>query len=264
MKKVKLADIRIDGGTQMRVVIDQATVYDYVEAMKDGAVFPMVETTFDGATHWLTDGFHRYHAYKILNIKEVEVKATQGTLQDAIIAALFVNGRHGKPLTVEDKRNKVKVCLGIDKYKDATNYEIAKICCVSQPFVAAVRYPEIKEKQNQAKLKNAKKNAEKSEPNTNPISSLNTTPSENTDNGANPDDAEIRAAELALEADQEAMYKLLESDDPLKAAHEEIKRLNYQNAQLEIRITGLQNERNVAQQMVKDLQKQLDKIKGKK
>ena len=42
------------------------------------------------------------------------------------------------------------------------------------------------------------------------------------------------------------MYKLLESDDALATAHQEIKRLNHLNAQLDVRLHGLMNERNEA------------------
>ena len=35
MKRLKLDAICIDGGTQCRVVIDQPTVYNYVEHMKE-------------------------------------------------------------------------------------------------------------------------------------------------------------------------------------------------------------------------------------
>jgi hypothetical protein len=90
---------------------------------------------------------------------------------------------------------------------------------------------------------------------------VETFPNKDEKNGAVPDDAEIKAAEMALEADQQAMYKLLESDEPLKTANEEIKRLNHLNSQLEIRIQGLQSERNAAVTLVKQLQKQLDKKK---
>jgi hypothetical protein len=82
--------------------------------------------------------------------------------------------------------------------------------------------------------------------------------------GAAPDEDELRANELAMQADMDIMYKMLESDDALATANEEIKRLNHQNAQLEIRLHGLMNERNQAIKMVKDLQKQLDKAKAKK
>jgi len=74
----------------------------------------------------------------------------------------------------------------------------------------------------------------------------------------------LKANELAVQADMEAMYKLLESDDALATAHEEIKRLNLLNGQLEVRLHGLMNERNEAVKMVKKLQKELDKLKAKK
>jgi hypothetical protein len=79
-----------------------------------------------------------------------------------------------------------------------------------------------------------------------------------------PDDDEMEATEIAHQADIEMMYKLLESDDALKTAHEEIKRLNQLNAQFELRIRGLMNEKNEAVRMVKKLQKQLDNLKDKK
>jgi hypothetical protein len=74
----------------------------------------------------------------------------------------------------------------------------------------------------------------------------------------------MRAAELAIQADQETMYKLLESDDALATAHEEIKRLNLLNGQLEVRLHGLMNEKNEAVRLVKKLQKELDKLKAQK
>ena len=95
MTKVDINLIRIDGGTQCRTVIDQPTVYSYLERMKEGDEFPLMETMFDGETYWLVDGFHRYHAFKLLGIKEVEIKAKLGTLQDAQVEALRANSDHG-------------------------------------------------------------------------------------------------------------------------------------------------------------------------
>ena len=50
MKTIKLSDIRIDGGTQGRVVIDQQTVQNYLECMNNGDIFPPIFTVFDGVT----------------------------------------------------------------------------------------------------------------------------------------------------------------------------------------------------------------------
>ena len=153
-------------------------------------------------------------------------------------------------------------------------YEIAKICVVSQPFVAGVKDPEKKQKQKEAKDRHVKKKAQELEEgqesaNTNQISTeapaqKSEAPILNSTDGMAPDEDELRANELALQADQDAMYKLLESDEPLTTAHEEIKRLNHLNGQLEVRLHGLMNERNEAVKMVKKLQKELDKNKGKK
>jgi ParB-like chromosome segregation protein Spo0J len=256
MTKVNLNAIRIDGGTQCRVVIDQPTVYTYLEAMKEGAEFPQMDTVFDGATYWLTDGFHRYHAYKLLGVKEVEVYFVPGTQRDAQIAALQANSTHGKQLTNDDKRNKVKMALEIEGFDEKSDYEIAKICGVSKPFVASIRSPEAKERQEKQREKHTQAKADKLA-----TSNLITIDEKATpvNSGVDPDDEEMKATELAMQADQEAMYKLLESDDALASAHEEIKRLNLRNAQLETRLHGLMNERNEAVKMVKDLQKQLDK-----
>lgn len=260
MKTVKLDVICIDGGTQCRVVVDQPTVYNYVEAMKEGDQFPPLETVYDGSTHWLTDGFHRWHAYKLLGVKEVEIKYKPGTKEDAILAALRANSKHGKTLTNEDKRNKVLMALQINGYDQKSNYEIAKICELSQSFVASVRNPEAKERQN----KNRQKAIEKKAGTTSPTSTSPTSTEPDPHAGEAPDDDEIKAAELAHEADVEAMYKILESDDALKTAYEEIKRQNQLLAQLEVRLHGLMNERNEAVKMVKKLQKDLEKAKGKK
>jgi hypothetical protein len=82
--------------------------------------------------------------------------------------------------------------------------------------------------------------------------------------GSEPSREEIEASEEAMRADQEMMYKILEADEPLALAVEENKRLNLRLAQMEARMHGLMNEKNEAIKMVKKLQKELDKIKGKK
>lgn len=271
MRRVKLDDIRIDGGTQGRSVIDQQTVYNYLEHMKEGDEFPKMFTVFDGATYWLVDGFHRYHAYKLLGIREIDIDYKPGTLEEAQVLSFGVNGTHGKPRTNEDKRQVVLAALEHPLTKHETDRRIAKICAVSHPFVAAVRNPAVKERQAENVLKTIGKKAKEVELNStlklnDSDSKADFAPAGEPDPqaGAAPDEDEIRVAELAMQADQETMYKLLESDDALATAHEEIKRLNHLNAQLSIRINGLMNERNEAVKMVKKLQKELDKVRGKK
>ena len=274
-KTVKMTDIRIDGGTQARVTVDPHWVKEMIDNMKNDVEYDAVEARFDGATYWLTDGFHRYHAYTQLGLKEIQVSFLPGTQFDAQLDAYGANDKHGKPLTREDKENKVRLALNNPLIEDKTNYYIAKLCKVSQSFVASIRDPKRKEKQADAKKQHILKKAEKIRENTDKKGDVNTSLTSNQKvpdaekpqipvGGEAPDDAEIKAAEEAMKADQDMMYKMLESDDALKVAVDENKRLNLRVAQLEARLRGLMNERNEAVKMVKSLQKQIDKMKAKK
>ena len=269
MRKVKLNDIRLDGGTQFRVAMAQDRIYHYRDRMKEGDIFPPIQATFDGKDYWLFDGFHRYQAMKLLGIKEVEIVYKPGDRLDAIRYALEANAEHGLPLTNEDKKNKVLAALELPEYKDASDRQIAIKCKVSVSFVSAIRNPEVAKKQRENYKRHIKNKVakEQQESGKTPISS--TTPLSSTTPpdpyaGAVPDEDEIKAVELASQANIEALYKILDADEPLKEAQAEIERLNKIIAQMEIRFKGLMNEKNEAIKMVKDLQKQLDKSRGKK
>jgi hypothetical protein len=253
---VPINEIRIDGNTQYRMVIDQPTVYNYRDAIKQDDELPLIDVVYDGKDYWLTDGFHRYHAFKLLGIREIRVNCRNGGLRDAQIEALKANCQHGKPLTNDDKRNKVKMALKIEGFSGKSDRELAEICNVSTPFVSSVRDPKVKARQ----AENVKKHFEK-KISTSENCNLITPPEANPYVDTGPDEDEIRASELAFQADQEAMYLLLESDEALATAHEEIKRLNYLNAQLESRIHGLMNEKNSCIKLVKQLQKENDRLR---
>ena len=249
--KVKISEIKIDGGTQGRDLIDQEVVSNYLECMKAGDKLPPLTAVYDGTCYWLVDGFHRYFAAMQLGLKEVGVEYTSGTQLEAQVLSFGVNATHGLRRNAATKRKVVEAALVHIVTKGMTNYEIAKICAVSQSFVASVRSPEVKQKQDEAKQRHTVKKAEE-------------ITSQTSSDDSGPDSEELRANEIAMQADMESMHKLLESNDALATAHEEIKKLNYQNAQLEIRLHGLMNERNEAVKMVKKLQKELDALKAKK
>ena len=213
MKAVNIDTIRIDGDTQGRVVIDQSVVYEYVEAMKDGSEFPPMDTVFDGATYWLVDGFHRYQAYKIIGVKEVDVSYRVGTLEDAQVLSFGANGTHGKPRTNADKVKVVEMALKHRLTKDKSDYELAKICAVSRPFVASVRSPEAKKRQQDNRKSHVEKKAreiQEERANSNPITSERGA-GDDISAGVGPDDEEIRALQAAHDADMQNQLKKLRS-----------------------------------------------------
>jgi len=134
-----LSKIRIDGGTQSRAAVDPDTVTEYADAIHGGAEFPALVVFYDGADHWLADGFHRNYAYRKLARKEVECKIVQGTRRDAILYSVGANATHGKRRSNADKRIAVESLLGDEEWKKNTDTWIAKQCAVTQPFVGKVR-----------------------------------------------------------------------------------------------------------------------------
>jgi hypothetical protein len=274
MREIKLSDIRLDGGTQNRVSIDQATVDQYVEAMKDGAIFPPLFCVFDGTKYWLVDGFHRYQCYLQRGDKIVSVDYKPGTQEEAQVLSFGVNGKHGRPRSREDKRKAVLAAFEHPHTKDLSDYAVAAKCEVSQPFVAGLRNPEKKKQQaensqkhHQSKSEDLINYVDKPVDNSHDVL-INyvdkpVNPVDNFSGGdqVGPDDAELKAGELAREKDIATMYKMMESDDALKTAVEENRRLNLLLAQLELRMNGLMNEKNEAIDMVKKLQKQIEKNK---
>lgn len=134
---LRIADIRTDGGTQMRVQLDLATIAEYTDAMQRGDVFPPVVVFYDGADYWLSEGFHRLDASKHVERETISADVREGSREDAIIAACAANATHGLRRTNADKRNAVETMLKLRP--TWSNQEIARRCAVSPSTIATVR-----------------------------------------------------------------------------------------------------------------------------
>lgn len=136
---IGLTKIKIDGGTQARIKIDERVVGEYSEAIKAGAVFPPVTIFSDGTSYYLADGFHRYFAHKAAGAPGIKCEVINGTLREAILYSLGANGSHGLQRTNADKRNVVVIMLKDIEWSDWSDREIAKHCHVSHMLVATIR-----------------------------------------------------------------------------------------------------------------------------
>jgi outer membrane murein-binding lipoprotein Lpp len=190
----------------------------------------------------------------------VDVEYKPGTLEEAQLISYGQNAAHGLQRTNEDKRRAVENAIFHPLLLEASDAEIAKICAVSKSFVGAVRRPEIKKQQKENIERHYSKKVNKNNVLTDDFNVRDEGRSSTTDDGALPNAAELEEAELVFQADLEAMNMILASDEKLKDAHDEIKRLNVRVAQLEMINKGLQNERNAAVSQAKFLKNQLDKI----
>jgi len=260
MKILKFSQIRIDGGTQMRVSINQDKVAEYAEKMREEEKFPPIKATFDGTVYWLYNGFHRYFAAQASGATTIEVDYKPGTMEDAQDLALSANHDNGLPRTNEDKRKSVETALGMERHAKKTDYEIAKLCQVSRSFVGSIRSPEVKERQQKNLAKHIQQKAKEDESVVNYVSD-DAEPKVVLTQDYGPDEQELKANELAHQADLETLNKLLESDDALATAHAEVKRLNHLVSQLQVRISVLMREKNSAIDMVKEYQAKEKKAK---
>lgn len=138
-KLIGLDAIRIDGGTQSREKIDETIVGEYADLIEDGVVFPAVRVYFDGVSHYLADGFHRYHAHRKAGKGAIEADVENGMLRDAILYSLGANHQHGLRRTNADKRKAVQAMLDDFEWETWSNAEIARCCHVSERLVANMR-----------------------------------------------------------------------------------------------------------------------------
>lgn len=140
---IRLVDIKIDGGTQMRAQLDPATCAAYRDAKLAGAQFPPVVVFYDGETHWLGDGFHRTNAdLQVANgDRSVRVPAIvhSGTRRDAVLYAAGANDAHGLRRSPADVRRAIEALLRDDEWSQWSDREIGRRCKADGKTVAAMR-----------------------------------------------------------------------------------------------------------------------------
>lgn len=136
---IELSKIRIDGCTQPRAELNQATVDEYAEAIKTGAQLPPVTLFYDGVNYWLADGFHRYFGAKAAGRTTIHEDITPGTLREAILYSLSANSKHGLRRSNADKRRAVQTLLDDAEWGTWSDNELARRCAVSVSFVGDVR-----------------------------------------------------------------------------------------------------------------------------
>ena len=139
MKTLNLLNIRIDGGTQARLQLNQDVVAEYAEKMREGEVFPPVTVFFDGSEYWLADGFHRYFATKANAKTSIDCDVENGTQQEAKKYSWKANTRRGLRLNHDDYRNIILAMLQDIEAKEWSNRKIAEWVGVTHTTVNKIK-----------------------------------------------------------------------------------------------------------------------------
>lgn len=140
--RLPINGIRRDGGTQMRVDLNQEAVDAYAERYEAGDIFPSIVVFYDGKAHWLADGFHRIAAVAKLAARSIgtdkherwaniacDVRA--GTLSDAVRFAIGANKKNGLRRTNADKQMAVRAALSHPEMQRMSDQAIADEAGVS-------------------------------------------------------------------------------------------------------------------------------------
>jgi len=287
MKTINIKTIRIDGGTQSRVEINNEIVTEYAEAIKAGAEFPAVVVFNDGADNWLADGFHRFHGHNQAGLTSILADIRQGTTRDAVLYSLGANGTHGLNRTNADKRKAVTTMLNDAEWAKWSDGAIAKACSVSAMTVGRIRAdiaPISNKVIDAPTTRTVERNGKTYEQNTANIGKVavlqrdpkfydsnvkRPTPEvapapviAPEDDGA-PDAAELEASRIHEEANAKTVAFLLASDEPLADLAAKNTQLEAQIGQLNLRIAGLQNSNNEYIRIIKSLKNQMKKQETK-
>jgi hypothetical protein len=139
LRKIPVSAIITDAGTQIRYKLDDGAVAEYRDRYETGEAGPPLEVVSDGLNYWLTDGFHRLRAAKLLGFLEIECSVHEGNLWAAQLRAVDANHQHGVRLTNEDKRRAVRLLLAVQEREGWSDRDIARMCRVTHTFVSSLK-----------------------------------------------------------------------------------------------------------------------------
>lgn len=279
---LELDQIRIDGGTQSRVELNQETVAEYAQAFTAGASFPAVVVFFDGANYWLADGFHRYFGARDAGESAIDAEVINGTQRDAVLYSLKANATHGLRRTNADKRKAVETLLKDAEWSKWSDRKIAEVCGVAHSFVAATRKPEVAAKQQKNRMASAAKKTQQVESDSTQATPAPPTvapaPKAAPEAPPAPENHELEEAvstinELAAENDQlrdrVAVAAMSGTDEERAMAAETIAELREQIKTLEAELDAVRTSRDSFQRQNAELmkqvrlqQKQIKKLEG--
>lgn len=131
--------LRIDGGTQNRLSINEDVVEDYAEIIAgcNGKwPFAPLDVFHDGTDYYVADGFHRTLGAIRAKRSSVPCEIRKGTAKDARVFGMTANDRHGLRMSRADKRACVEWLL--ENEQKLTQDEISHKAGVSKRLVQMI------------------------------------------------------------------------------------------------------------------------------
>jgi hypothetical protein len=165
---MKLSQLTLDPGLQMRTELNQDVVDEYAQAMLDGDKFPPIIVFNDGDNNYVAEGFTRCAAAKQAGIEIIDADVHMGTYEDAFDYA-FTKANHdnGQRYKNVDKVSAFRKAFTRDRYIKQSDRELGRLYQVSNRFVSQLRKAanaqpdviEVKRGNQTYQMKNPKKEA---------------------------------------------------------------------------------------------------------
>lgn len=137
--KVALDKITLDERLQHREKLEDDLLVALKAAYKDGEPVEDVVLIFDGKTHWLPDGHHRYFACKAAGCDSINAVVYDGDYRAAFLYSLGVNAKHGSRRTAGDLARVLERCFADSELAYKPNKHIAKLCSCAETTVSRHR-----------------------------------------------------------------------------------------------------------------------------
>jgi hypothetical protein len=137
---MKLSQLTLDPGLQMRTELNQDVVDEYAQAMLDGDKFPPIIVFNDGDNNYVAEGFTRCAAAKQAGIEIIDADVHMGTYEDAFDYA-FTKANHdnGQRYKNVDKVSAFKKAFTRDRYIKQSDRELGRLYQVYNRFVSQLR-----------------------------------------------------------------------------------------------------------------------------
>jgi ParB-like chromosome segregation protein Spo0J len=139
LRSVPVAEVRLDGGTQLRVSLREGTVAEYAESYRAREKLPPPVVFREAGGWWIGDGHQRFAAARRAGMESLSCEVRAGGRRDAILYAAGANASHGDRRTRADATNAVATLLRDEEWGRLSDREIARRCGVTHPTVARIR-----------------------------------------------------------------------------------------------------------------------------
>lgn len=116
--------------------LDKQTVFEFVDLLRSGTVFPPVEVFKEGESLWLADGNHRLAAARLTGRQTIDANVHAGTARDAQLFGLKQDGQ----ANVDSRRRAMLALLNDSEWSQWSNRRIAAHVGVSPTSVAKYRH----------------------------------------------------------------------------------------------------------------------------